>query len=277
MAEGLSILQALVLGVVQGITEWLPVSSSGHLVIVQETLGLEATLFLDLLLHVGTLLVVLVFYRGTVAGILTALVQAPGALAEGRSWRQVWLEDPHRRLALLVVVGSVPTAIIGFAFEDVFVGFFSSLLVVGAALIATGTSLMLSRLAPEADDPPQVGWGAALAIGALQGLAIIPGISRSGATIGGALLLGVERELAVRFSFLLSVPAILGATILQADGAALAAAGANLPAYAVGVVVSMLVGYGALALLVYIVKQETFHRFAWYCWPVGGLVLWLAT
>lgn len=274
MAQGLSPLEALLLGIVQGITEWLPVSSSGHLVLVQETLGLEATLFFDLLLHVGTLLVVLVFYRETVADIARALVTAPRAHRDGGSLRGIWLADPHRRLALLVVVGSVPTAVIGLAFEDVFVGFFSSLLVVGGALIATGTWLMLSRLAPEADDPPQVGWGAALAIGALQGLAIIPGISRSGATIGGALLLGVERELAVRFSFLLSVPAILGATILQADGAALAAAGANLPAYAVGVVVSMLVGYGALALLVYIVKQETFHRFAWYCWPVGGLVLW---
>lgn len=276
MAEGLSILEALLLGVVQGITEWLPVSSSGHLVIVQQGLGLEATLFLDLLLHVGTLGVVLVFYRETVVGILAALARTPQAVMQGLGWRRVWLDDPHRCLALLVVVGSVPTAVIGLAFEDVFVGMFSSLLVVGGALIATGTWLMLSRLAPEARAPARVRWRDALVLGTLQGLAIVPGVSRSGATIGGALLLGVEREMAVRFSFLLSVPAILGATLLQADPAALAVAGANLPAYGVGVLASVVVGYAALALLVSIVKQETFHRFAWYCWPVGGLVLWWA-
>ena len=272
MAEGLSLIEALVLGVVQGLTEWLPVSSSGHLVLTQEFLGLEATVFFDLVLHVGTLAVVLVFYRSSVAAILASLPSLPSAWREHGPREALW-HHPERRLALLVVLGSVPTAIIGFTFEDTFVAWFSSLLVVGIALVATGTWLALSRLAPHAPSPGQLTLVAALLVGTAQGLAIIPGVSRSGATIVAALLLGVERELAVRYSFLLSVPAIAGATLFQADATNLDAALSAWPVYLAGLLAALVVGYAALWLLVQLVKRRAFHHFSWYCWGLGGAVL----
>lgn len=275
MAGELSILEAILLGLVQGLTEWLPVSSSGHLVLAHEVAGVDPSVFLDLLLHVGTLAVILVFYRETVVDVLRALASAPRAHREGDTLASVWWEDPDRRLGVLVVAGSVPTALVGFTFEETFVAMFSSTLAVGIALLVTGTWLFLSRFAPE-HGLVQPGLAAALLIGLAQGVAIVPGISRSGATIGAALLLGIAREEAVRFSFLLSVPAILGATVLQADAAALTAARASWLAYALGIAVSVAVGYAALWLLVRIVENRGFHRFCWYCWALGAVVLWLS-
>lgn len=275
MAEGLSVLEAIVLGVVQGLTEWLPVSSSGHLVLVQQYLGYEATVFFDLLLHVGTLAVILVYYRETVLEVLRALARAPRAHRDAGTFGSVWWDDPHRRLALLVVVGSVPTALIGFGFEEQFVALFDSTRAVGVALIATGAWLYLARFAPE-PDPDRPRWLDAILVGLAQGTAIVPGVSRSGATIGAALQRRVEREHAVRFSFLLSVPAIAGATIFRADEAALGQASAAWPVYLAGVAVSAIVGYAALALLVKIVQERGFTSFCWYCWALGTAVLVLS-
>ncbi len=275
MAGELSILEAILLGLVQGLAEWLPVSSSGHLVLTQHLAGLGSQLFLDLLLHVGTLVVILVFYRDTVRDVLGSIASAPRAHRDTGSIGEVWWEDPDRRLAVLIVIGSVPTVLIGVAFEGPFVALFESTLAVGIALIATGAWLFATRWAPE-DDLASVGVTAALAIGTVQGLAIVPGVSRSGATIGAALLLGIHRAEAVRFSFLLSVPAILGATVFQADAAALGEAAGAWPAYLAGVAVAVVVGYGALWLVERIVEQRVFHRFAWYCWALGGIVVYLS-
>lgn len=272
MSSGPSLLEAILLGLIQGLTEWLPVSSSGHLVLAQQYLGVEVDVFFDALLHLGTLAVILVFYRDTVREVLLALARAPRAHRESGGWREVWWEDPHRRLAALVVVGTIPTVAIGFTFEDRLVGFFESTTVVGIALLATGAWLFLARYAPEPDPDSPGGWDALL-VGLFQGLAIVPGVSRSGATIGMALQRNVEREHAVRFSFLLSIPAIAGATVLQADPGSLSAARGAWPAYAAGVTVAALVGYGALWLLVRIVERRGFTHFCWYCWALGAVVL----
>lgn len=275
MAADLTLLEALLLGVVQGITEWLPVSSSGHLVLAQQVFGIEGTVFLDLLLHVGTLVVILVFYRETVLDVLRALAEAPREHRDAGTLGSVWWADPRRRLALLVVVGSIPTAAIGFAFEGFFVSLFDSTLAVGIALLATGTWLFLARFAPAARQALPDAFDAVL-VGIAQGAAIVPGVSRSGATITAALMRGVEREEAVRFSFLLSVPAIAGATLFQADPAAIDASLAAWPAYLVGVLAAVAVGYAALALLVRIVEDRGFSAFCWYCWALGGIVVALS-
>lgn len=274
MAE-LSVLEAILLGVIQGLTEWLPVSSSGHLVLVQQYLGIEVGLFYDVLLHVATLGVILSFYRDTVLRVLAALARAPREHREGRGWRAIWWQTPPRRLALLVVAGSVPTAAIALSAEPLLRGFFTSTTAVGIALLVTGTWLFLARFAPPVDpDRPRLLDG--LLVGVAQGTAFVPGISRSGATIGMALLRGVEREHAVRFSFLLSVPAIVGATAYEAAGASADVAADAWPVYLVGMAVAALVGYAALWLLVRIVERRGFTHFCWYCWVLGGVVLGLA-
>jgi undecaprenyl-diphosphatase len=275
VAGDLDLVEAVLLGLVQGLTEWLPVSSTGHLVLARELLGVEPTLFLDLLLHVGTLAVILVYYRDTVGEVLRALPGGVAPLTGAGAWRETWWADPRRRLALLVAAGSVPTVIVGVVFETQLVALFGSPLAVGIGLIATGVGLFLARFARERR-PGLPTLGAALVIGLAQGSAIVPGVSRSGATIATALLLGVHRSEAVRFSFLLSVPAILGATLFQADGASLASVAASPLAYAAGVLVAVVVGYAALALLERLVERRAFSGFCWYCWGVGLAVILVA-
>jgi len=274
VAEELSILEAVVLGVVQGLTEWLPVSSSGHLVLVQHYLDVEVTLFFDVLLHVATLGVIVLFYRETIRDVLVALARVPRDRRDGASWRAIWWDTPPRRLAVLVVVGSAATASLALPAEELLRDAFASTLVVGIALIATGTWLFAARFAPPVD-PDRPGLWDGLLIGLAQGTAFVPGVSRSGATIGMALLRGVEREHAVRFSFLLSVPAIVGATVYEANTAAVGSTSAW-PTYLVGMAVAALVGYAALWLLVRIVERRGFTHFCWYCWALGAATVALA-
>jgi undecaprenyl-diphosphatase len=172
------------------------------------------------------------------------------------------------------VVGSVPTALIGLAFEDVFERLFATPIAVGVALLVTGCVLFATRFAPLGTaDQRSMTWGRALAVGFVQGLAITPGISRSGSTIAAALFLGLKRDFAARFSFLLSVPAIGGAFLLKARH--LEVAGANALPLLVGFSTAALSGYVALRVLLRLVNNGDFSRFAWYLWPVGLLALGL--
>lgn len=254
--------RAAILGLVQGLTEFLPVSSSGHLVLAQKLLGLqEPELLFDVAVHVGTLFAVLLVFRADIRAML----------------RGLWARDEEarkgRRLLLLVAAGSVPTAIIGLLFKDYFEALFASILAVGCALLITGFLLMATRLASRAGRGlEQTGWARAFAVGIAQGLAITPGISRSGATISAGLLLGLERELAARFSFVLSVPAILGALALQIRHLD-AQAQVPLAPLLVGAAVAAASGYAALKLLLKLVKGGRLHWFAFYCWALGLLAL----
>jgi undecaprenyl-diphosphatase len=271
-------LQALALGAIQGLTEFLPVSSSGHLVLVQELLegdffaAGEEELF-AVVLHLGTLVPILWFYRRDIGQSLASL--RPDAELGGLGlWR--WLQaDPHRWLCVLVVVGTIPTGIIGIGLHDTFTRLFQSPTAVCFAMFVTGGLLLATRFVSEArtGSASLVLWSALL-IGVVQGCAITPGISRSGSTIAVALFLGIARGEAARFSFLLSVPAILGAMVLQAkDGLPLDAI-AWLP-MGVGFLAAVVVGYFSLVLLVALVSRGRLHHFAWYLWPVavGGLLL----
>jgi len=261
---------ALLLGVIQGLTEFLPVSSSGHLVIGQVVLALhQPSLLLDILLHVGTLLPVLWLYRREVGQMLGALPKLP-------SPRQHWDKDQGLRLLVAVAVGTVPTALIGVLLNDLFEQLFSSALAVGIALLITGGLLLVTYWRP---GPPVEGDrgfrtltpAKALLVGIAQGGAITPGISRSGTTIAVALLLGVERATAARFSFLLSLPAIAGAVALHLRKAEIAAG--QLPAFALGAIAAALSGYLALRWVVAFVKQGRMHWFTLYVWPLGLAVL----
>ena len=265
-------LEALVLGIVQGATEYLPVSSSGHLVIAQHLFGLEEpALFFDIVLHLGTLVAVVWYYRKDILELVLETFAALRNLASGHSWKETLQSYPGFRFALLIVVGTIPTAVIGLAFEDTFERLFGSVRLVGLMLILTGTVLLLTRLARNGGrDAAGMTWIDALLIGVVQGLAITPGISRSGITIATALLLGIERETAARFSFLLSIPSILGALMLRFGGAN---DGVGTTALVVGFSAAALTGYFCLALLVRLVKRGRLSWFAPYCFTLGLLAL----
>lgn len=254
---------AVVLGVVQGLTEFLPVSSSGHLVIAQHLLGLPAgTLTFDVMVHLGTLLAVIVTFRREVLAVLSGL--RPGG------------DQAGRRLLLLLMVGTVPAVLAGFLLQDVVETLFSSLYTVGAMLLVTGTVLFLAERASGGDTPlGSMRLGDALLVGCGQALAIMPGLSRSGTTISAGLLRGVKRDDAARFSFLLSIPVILGAAVLELPNALLGAAGASPLVLAIGLATSAVTGYLAIALLVRLIRRRSLVAFAYYTWGAGALVLLL--
>jgi undecaprenyl-diphosphatase len=250
-----TLIEVFILAVVQGLTEWLPVSSSGHLVITQKALGLNLPLIYSVMLHVGTLIVVLTVFRKDIADIIKALVKRDFETEEGK-------------LALFIVVGSVPIAIIGFVFYDFLKSLFSNLPAVGLALLATGCLLFFSE---KRIGNRKMGTLDSLLIGLAQGFTIIPGISRSGVTVATGLLRRVDKATAFKYSFLLSVPAIIGATIMESKDLPLG--NVNMVPLFLGATISMIVGYASLKLLQKIVMNEKIHLFAYYCWTVGLAII----
>ncbi len=252
-------LAAILLGIIQGLTEFLPVSSSGHLVLFQQFFEVEGDqIFFDLALHLGTLLPVLWVFRADLIRMITAPIKESGPIAE----------RPGLRLAGLIILASIPTAAIGLLFEDLFEQLFSTPATLTVTFTITGILLFATGRIQHGDrtEMGMTVWQA-LIIGAAQGLAITPGISRSGTTIAVALFLGMDREYAARYSFLLSIPAILGAFILKARDVSLE--NVDLVAVSAGMVASLIAGYGALLLLLKLVRSGDFSRFAWYCWAVA--------
>lgn len=205
----------------------------------------------NVMLHVGTLIVIFAVFWRDIIEILTALVSLNFKTDEGK-------------LALLIAVGSAPTALIGFFFRDVFESFAHNLLVIGIALLINGFALYFSR---RKKTDRELSLQDSLLIGTAQGIAITPGISRSGLTISTGLFRRVKKEVTFRYSFLLSIPAIIGATVMEFRD--LHAANVDLIALFLGVVISMIVGYVSLKFLRKVVMKEKLHMFAYYCWIVG--------
>lgn len=250
---------AVLLGIVQGLTEFLPVSSSGHLVLFQQWLPVTGDhIAFDLALHIGTLVPVFVVYRRDLLQIVRDVVAGQGP----------WRERLGVRLAAFIVLGSVPTGLIGLLFEDWFEAAFSNPLSIGIAFAVTGTVLYLTRFARTGQD----GLGRmkpwqALVVGLAQGLAITPGISRSGSTIAAGIFIGLRRDLAARYSFLLSIPAIVGAFALKAGD--LQGTHAALSPLLAGFLAAAFSGYLALRVLLRLVDSGDFARFAWYLWGLS--------
>ncbi len=269
MTPAISWLQAAILGALQGLTEFLPVSSSGHLVLGQAALGIEGPeLLFDITLHIGTLGAVLFFYGKDVWRTLRAWLLSVAGKAEGE-------DRISSRTAWMVIAGTLPAAFAGLFFEKTIEAAFSSPRLVALALLVTGGILFLTRFR----GGDRRGEGAlrlsdALLIGLFQALALVPGISRSGATIAAALFLGIERETAARFSFLLSVPAILGAFVLKtARFSPDATTSAGLGAILFGTAVSAVVGAIALGWLLHFIRRGNLRVFAYYCWALGVSVI----
>ncbi len=270
--------QAALLGLVQGVTEFLPVSSSGHLVVAEQALGLKTggDVFFEVVLHTGTLLAVIAVYAKDLWRITGPTLRALSLLARGRPREAT--ASPDARLGLFLILGTIPTGIIGVTLKDLFESLFANLLAVGVAFLLTGTLLFLStRIAARRSAPPRetgaMRWSDAVLIGTAQGIAITPGISRSGSTIAAALLLGLDRSLAARYSFLLSVPAILGALVLHLRHGLDPLSAADAGAFVTGFVAAALSGILALRVLLRLVDRGRFSVFAYYLWPLGLTVL----
>lgn len=247
--------ESVFLGLVQGLTEFLPISSSGHLVLFQKLFGIEqGALTFDVWVHFGTLLaVVVVFWRD-----LVEIMRAP-----------------FGRLSRLILAGAIPTAIIGLSLQDTFEKIFSSGATLGVEFIITGLILWWAEVLPTGHkDMRQTGYWDAVLIGTLQGAAILPAISRSGLTIAGGLFRGLSREWAARYSFLISIPVIFGATLLEArklikETGTLAITSTDL----VGVVVAAASGYLAIKFMLALIVHRSLRVFSIYVFMVGGLII----
>lgn len=262
----MNLFDATLLGLIQGLTEFLPVSSSGHLAIAQNFLpGFEQPgLLFDVMLHLGTMLAVAIYFRRELVLLGTAWFNQN---EEARL---------YRRLGLLLVAASVPTAVIGLSFKDFFEGLFDNIPVVAVMLLVTGTLLFLSeRLRSDGRGETQLTLLDALVAGTVQGAAIIPGISRSGSTIAALLLKGVDGTVAARFSFLMALPAVLGAAILELSDVGGEMTG-NLGPYLTGTAVAFVSGLLAIRFLMAVIRKRRLFTFAIYCWCAGSLVFFLS-
>jgi undecaprenyl-diphosphatase len=252
------VLQTLILAVVQGIAEFLPISSSGHLVILGSMMGeLSESPTLEIILHAGTLGSILVVY-----------------------WRRILsLLQSDRRVIMLLVVGTLPAVVIGLTIKTQFPQILRSPLLAGCMLLVTATILVvLGRIKPRQGDYQSMRWLDALLVGCFQAVAILPGLSRSGSTILGGRLAGLKNEDSVTFSFLLAIPAILGATTLALKDMWEQHSGGEPADYPlsellVGAGLAFVVGIAALFWLIGWSRQDRLHWFAWWCYPAGLLVI----
>lgn len=269
-------IKAIALGIIQGLTEFLPISSSGHLVLGQRILNINDTqVFFDIILHLGTLAAICIVLRKEIWSLIVEFFKLPGLLKAGNSLSAIWKERQQFRLLIMIVVGSIPTGLIGFYFKELLESLFASTIAVGLALLFTGLVLFSTRLIKHsAREAKNVGVKDALLIGLVQGLAIIPGLSRSGLTISTGLLLGIDKDLAVRYSFLLSIPAVLGAILLQITS--FSDASFSIFEMGSGFLAAFFTGYFALLVLFKIVLNGKLHLFAYYCWALGLLTLALS-
>lgn len=276
----MTFLEAILLGILQGLTEFLPVSSSGHLVLAQQFLGLkEPLVFFDVMLHVGTLAAVLVAYRDAIGRLV---IGGLSALGNSQLWRQprtTFSTSSELRFIWLILLGSIPTGVIAVVFKTQLESFFEEVRLVSVMLILTGAILQLPRLRREKVNTPEdharniKTWHAPL-IGIAQGCAITPGISRSGTTISLALFLGVPAKTAAEYSFILSIPAILGAVALKVRDVGDTA----IPFYIVGggMLAAFIVGYIALRFLLVVLNRGKFSLFSYYCIALGIVSLLIA-
>ena len=270
----MTLLSSILLGLIQGVAEFLPISSSGHLAIAENLLNMsgasEVPEFFDVLLHLGTLLAVFVAYWGDIYDMVVEFFSGVRDLARRSTPVPV---PPARRMILLIIVGTLPLFAV-LPIKDLVEGLANNMYFVGGALIVTGCLLFASdRVRKGRKSERTATLLDVLLVGVAQAIATCPGISRSGTTITTGCLLGFDRKFAVRYSFLMSIPAILGANILSIGDALETVVWADVPVYLAGVLVSAVVGYACIRLLKMIAEKGKFGFFAYYCWAVGILTI----
>ncbi len=267
--------EATVLGLVQGLAEFLPISSSGHLALLQNWFGIDETkvLLFTVLLHVGTLISVFIMYWKDIWELIVELVLTIKDLCTGKGLRME--ERPVRKLGVMIIVATIPTAIIGFLFNDFFDSLYTSVIPIGVGLIITGFLLVFAEKKGESDRGiKQMNLRNAIFIGTVQGIAICPGISRSGSTLFGSLICNLDRKFAVKFVFLISIPSILGSAILEAPAAIEAGVSlSQLGPVLWGMAVAAAAGIVAIKSMIKIVSDKKLSWFSYYVWILGLAVV----
>ncbi len=279
----MNILSAILMGILQGLTEFLPVSSSGHLAIFQNMFnigkGVEDLFLFDILLHVGTLIAVFAAFHkdiiklikegfGMVADFFKNIVRK----ATGKKWKRV-IRSGYRKFVALVIVSTIPTAIIGVFLKGLVKDASETIIMPGIFLIMTAIILFIAdRTEDGYKTPKDATYGDATIIGVSQGIATLPGISRSGTTITLALICGFEKRFAVKYSFIMSIPAVLGAAVLEIKDAVEAKASFE-PVYLLGMVVAAITGYIAIKVMLNVVKNKRFLFFSVYCLLIGAIAI----
>lgn len=263
-------IQAIILGIIQGLTEFLPVSSSGHLVILQNFMGItEGSLEFTIVLHLGTLLAVVVAYYKSIWNMIKEFFLMIGDLVTLKGANLG--KSKYRRYIVYILAASVPAGIVGVLFEDFISEKFGSLIVVAIMLLITGVLLVLGDVLGKRNtkEIQQLGPKKSFIIGIFQMFAITPGISRSGSTIVGGLLSGLKKEEAVEFSFLMSIPAVLGSLLLKIKDILAIGASTSFAPLIIGFLCAAIIGYFSIVLLNSIVKKGKLYYFSIYCWIVG--------
>lgn len=263
----MDVLQSFLLGIIQGLTEFLPISSSGHLVLGKQILGVEVEtgITFEVIVHFGTLCSILIYYRKIIWDLIVSGLKFLKSPAQQKS-------DPNVKMIGFILVSMIPAMAIGFTLEEQIESIFSSPILVSVMLIVTGFILYSTRFVGETLKDVNV--PRSFLIGIAQSFAMIPGVSRSGSTISAALWLGVKREEAANFSFLMLIPVIVGAMILEvSDLIEVGLSDAALVNLVVGFLAAFISGYYALKYLIIILKKKGFHYFAFYCWGVGAIGL----
>lgn len=268
-------LESVILGLVQGLAEFLPISSSGHLALLQQFFGIEEdkVLVFAVLLHVGTLISVFIVYWRDIWELIIELGLTIRDLCTGRGLRLK--ERPVRKLGVMIIVGTIPTGIMGICFNDFFNSLYNSVIPIGVGLIITGFMLVIAERIGHANRGiEQMNYRNALFIGFVQGIAITPGISRSGSTLFGSLLCNLDRRFAVKFVFLLSIPSILGSAVMEAPEAF--ASGVDMTQLGpilVGMAVAAVSGLVAIKTMIKIVSNKKLSYFSYYVWVLGAAVV----
>jgi undecaprenyl-diphosphatase len=259
------LLITIILGLIQGLTEWLPISSTAHLRITEHFLGFQATPLFNVFLHIGTLGVVIFYFRHDIKVILTALVHRD-------------FHSEYGRLIPLIVVATIPTGIIGMLYNKFLADTYQTILIIGITFLFGATLLFFSKFGKE--NQTQISYKTALLVGTAQGAAIFPGLSRSGSTISSGLLQGVKREMVFKFSFLLSIPAIIGDLGVEAylRGGSLVIEGVGISPLnlLIGLAFTVVAGYLAIVLVKKLVLNQRFHYFAAYTFVLGFILIILA-
>lgn len=285
----MSLIQAIFLGIVQGITEFLPVSSSGHLAIFQNIFGMETDggMLFDIMLHVGTLAAVFVVYWKDISKMIREAIRMGMDIVtnakifyrnkrfdEALRYRRV-VHNNYRKFVVLVLVSTVPTGIIGYAGKTLVTFASETLIVPGVCLLLTGLLLLVADFCKDGKKiPKDISYIHGFFVGIAQGLATLPGLSRSGTTIAACLLSGFDRRFAVKYSFIMSIPAILGAAVLEIKDAFAEPVSAGLVGNCVvGALVSAVVGYICIKTMLVVVRKKNFKGFSIYCFIVGLIAI----